>query len=247
MLIGIKIGSSLLTNGGGKVNEQNILEICRQISELIKEGYGVFLVSSGAVHSCPNENLSKNSRAAIGQVALISKYWRFFQIFGITPGMILLTDHDLENYKVFKNTLLELKSTGYVTIINANDPVDNRELEELNLERNLKDCADNDRLFLKTCQIVEADIAIIGFDGPGFICEGKKIDVIKISEFDKYTPYAQGGGKLGHGISGMLTKLRVSREMLEDGIKPILAPGREKDFIIRAANMEKGFGTQFEK
>lgn len=247
MLIGTKIGSSLLTNGGGEVNEQNILEICRQTSELAKEGHGVFLVSSGAVHSCHDENLSKNSRAAIGQVALISKYWRFYQIFGITPGMILLTDHDLRDFEVFKKTLLELIAAGYIIILNANDPVDNNELKELVLDKNLKDCADNDRLFLKICQIVGADIAIIGFDGPGFICEGEKIDKINVADFEKYIPYAQGGGKFGHGSKGMLTKLEVSKEMIESGIKPVLAPGREKDFIIRAAKFEPGFGTQFEK
>jgi len=247
MVIGIKIGSSLLTNGGGKVNGPLIMKICGQIAELIIAGHKVFLVSSGAVHSCPEENHSKNLRASVGWPILISKYISFFSEYGINVSMILPTDHDLKRHVVLKKTVLEGLDAGYVVIINANDAVDNSELDELNLERNLKDCADNDRLFSRVCQIVNAEIAIIGFDGQGFMLKDQKQDIVQISELDHLIRFAKGGSNLGHGSHGAETKLRVSKELTEKGIKVIWAPGRENNFIIRAANFEKGFGTRFVK
>ena len=57
--------------------------------------------------------------------------------------------------------------------------------------------------------------------------------------------YAKGGNKLGHGSDGMATKIKVLGALAEAGIEATLAPGKEKDFILRAVREEKNFGTKF--
>jgi glutamate 5-kinase len=241
MRIGIKLGSSLLTNNQGEINKALISKICFQVAKILKDGHEIFIVSSGAVASDPKKYRSKNLRSAIGQIKIIRYYSKIFASHKIETAQFLLTDRELlNNNAVTKKTLLEAFCEKVVPIINGNDTVDNEELRALEI------CADNDKLFYLTCLLVKADVAIIGFSQKGLLDNDKKIvHQVRTTEIKKILGYAKKGSALGHGNDGMKTKIEILNKIAKKGIRAILAPGKEKDFILRALANEKNFGTIF--
>ena len=250
MIVGIKVGSSLLTNGKDKINKEFILELCRQAVILLRYKLNVFIVSSGAIASEPDNRLSKNLRAGIGQPKLLNLYQKYFDVYGIKAAQMLLTDEDLikGRAELSKRIMLEAFSNRIVPVINGNDVVDDEETKALDY------CADNDRLFELVCLLVKADIAIIGFDQKGIIDdEGNIVRVVKNENFARALYFAKGGNRVGHGQEGMRTKITVLNKLAQNNIKAILAPAKEKEFIIKAVktviktatNNELSFGTIF--
>ena len=214
------------------------------------------MVTSGAVASEPLAVFSKNLRSAIGQAKLIGEYREFFEIFGITPAQILVVDTDF--ISVFRSVALRTieEAIRYntpvrmiVPIINANDVVSNNELEALSA------CADNDRLSQLICeQLGDVDIMIIGMDEEGLRGKDGKI-IHRISPRAQLHPsidnlglllsFVNGCSEKDHGNEGMRTKISVAYRLAESGVKVVLAPGREKDLILRAVAGEENFGTTF--
>jgi glutamate 5-kinase len=83
----VKVGTSLLAYGNGKINLQRMEKLVRVLADLHNSGREVVLVSSGAVgmgvgmiglDSKPEELVKKQALAAIGQVGLIRLYQKFF-------------------------------------------------------------------------------------------------------------------------------------------------------------------------
>lgn len=242
MRIGIKIGSNLLANGDGEINERLIREVCRQVATLIKDGHEVFIVSSGAVASDPKKHRSKNLRAGVGQIRLMNSYAKHFAVFGIEVSQHLLTDREVlgKNVTINKKTIFEAMEEKVVPIINGNDVVDDKELKALEF------CVDNDVLFKSVCLLVNAELGIVGLGEKGFLDgEGQVIHKVKSDEIDRMLKFAKKGSALGHGTNGMVVKIKTSGELARSGMKVILAPGKEKDFILRAFSGEKYFGTCF--
>lgn len=242
MKIGLKLGSSSVSNGNGEINQKIIESVSRQLVTLIKGGDAIFLVSSGAVASDPKKHRSKNLRSAIGQIRLMNHWTKEFNKFDIETSQHLLTDRDLigENRTITKRTILEAFDEKVVPIINGNDPVDDKELRALEI------CADNDILFKSICLLIGADVALIGFSEAGLIgLDGKVIHLVRMDNFENILSCANGGSKLGFGKDGMATKIEVLCELAGYGITSVLAPSYEKDFIFRALDGEKNFGTRF--
>jgi len=261
MLIGVKVGSSLLTDDKG-VNREYLLNLCRQIAELKRSGHRVFLVTSGAVASEPYEGFDKNLRASIGQAKLIGEYRYFFGIFGIKAAQILVTDEDFSksSKSVALRTIKEAFSLYYhwrnhwiIPIINANDVVSSEELKALSV------CADNDRLSQLICERLsegededdedKVDIMIIGMDEVGLKDKAGKIIryVFPLNSVDALRDLATGSSRSQKEsrFDGMRTKITAAYELMQAGVKVVLAPGREKDFILRAVAGEENFGTTF--
>lgn len=244
-IIGIKLGSATLVSEK-KINRQLIRRVCKQIAALVQDGNGVFVVTSGAIASDPNEKRSRNLRSAVGQIRIVNRYAMELEKMGIDAAQMLLTDDYLFDAKnnpktcLTKKIMLEAFATGVVPVINANDVIDNEEIKAL------EHCADNDRLFKLMCFLVGADIAIIGFDQPGFLDrEGKVMHRVNVSEIETVLECAKGGSALGHGNNGMRTKVLVLAELAQAGTQAHLAPAKENDFILRTILWEKNFGTRF--
>lgn len=240
--IGSKSGSSLLTSGGNGVNKKYIIELCRQKAILMNDrGCEAFLVTSGAVASDPHKERDRNVRATIGQGRLIAQYITCMDFYGIEVAQLLVTDDDfLIRAGRTKKTLLGNFEIGALTVINANDGVDDEEMKALDM------CADNDRTFKMVCELVGVDLAVIGFDKPGVLDEkGRVIHEVTLSDEEYVLSLAKGGNEDGYGECGAETKFSVLFDLARLGIKAILAPGKEINFILRAAEGEKNFGTIF--
>lgn len=243
-IVGIKLGSTTLVSTGN-INSQLIRQVCAQVAKLVQDGWGVFLVTSGAIASDINHNHSKNLRSAVGQIRIVNEFRLALEKFGVDGAQMLLTDEQLieaENPKtaLTKKIMLESFSAGVVAVINANDVIDSEEINAL------ENCADNDKLFKLMCLLVGADVAIIGFDQLGFLdLDGQVMHRIKVSEIEKVLACAKGGSALGHGTDGMRTKVLALAELAQAKIEAHLVPAKEDNFILRAVSEEENFGTRF--
>ncbi len=243
-IIGIKLGSVTLVELG-RIRERFIKSVCVQIAKLIQNGYGVFIVTSGAVASDSHDGRSKNLRSAVGQPRIMQTYTKNLSQLGLDGAQLLLTDEQLVDAKSAKTKLTkkimhEALELGVVPIINANDVIDSEEVEAL------RHCADNDKLFKLMCKLIDAKIAIIGFDQAGFLDAKKNVlHKIRISELDSVLKFAKGGSRLGNGKNGMRTKILSLAELAKAGMRVCLAPAKERNFILRSVADEENFGTKF--
>jgi len=247
--IAIKVGSNLLVDncdGHEVINYGFILDLAGQIAELRRQGHSVLLVTSGAVASDPRSHRSKNLRAAIGQSRLMSVYTQCFREHGVKDvAQILLTDHDFRYPKVLKATVAEAFGEGVQVVINANDPVNNKEL------MNMVKCEDNDRLTAKVARALGLDFVLFGIDKPGLLDnDGEVVHRVTLAEYVQVIGYAKGGSQHGHGDEGMKTKLEQLFKLVSQNIDAILLPAREPEAFLRAteamlSRSAISFGTIF--
>ena len=129
---------------------------------MVKQGYSVVLVTSGAIVSGKHRMKitgklksipEKQAAAAIGQGRLMRVYSKSFEKNGHYVAQILLTLSDLtdrQRYLNIRNTLSTLMEWGAIPIINENDTV---AVDEIKF-------GDNDNLAAMIANIIEADLFI---------------------------------------------------------------------------------------
>tara|TARA_B100000579_G_scaffold86857_4_gene68176 strand:- start:19159 stop:20295 length:1137 start_codon:yes stop_codon:yes gene_type:complete len=255
----IKIGSNLITENENILNDSVIEDLCNQISTIHDKGFQVIVVSSGAVAAgrqylgILNKDIKFNDShlvhkqvlASIGQPLLMKAYEKYFSnnLKGISQG--LLSREDFENrsgYLNIRNTLNELLSVDIIPIINENDVVSTDELED-------KAYGDNDRLSAMVANAVDADVLILlgtidalYTSDPNFDKNAKKIKIVdSISE--DIISYAKGpSDKVGSG--GMASKIQAANIAINSGIDMFIAPGYEKNVILRIISGDD-IGTKF--
>lgn len=238
MNLAIKVGSNLLvddSSGKDEVNFSFIHDLTRQIAELRKRGHRVLLVTSGAVASDRTAHRSKNLRAAVGQLRLMSVYSHCFREHGVHDvGQILVTDHDFRHPEVFSATVFEAFSEGVQLVVNANDPVNNQEL------KNMEKCEDNDRLTATAASILKLDFVMFGIDRPGLMRDKEVVRRVTLAERETVLGYAKGGSQHGHGPEGMRTKLEQIFKLVHLNIDAMLLPAHENDAFLRGADLMLG-------
>jgi len=244
----IKIGASLLyaNYAHSECFVYPMSEIAVQISDLIKNGKEIVIVSSGAIasgmlilkmKSRPKELSSLQAVAAVGQHLLMSQYRRFFDSKGLNCAQILLTWDDFDNrqrYLNAKNTLLTLLELGAVPIINENDTVSTDEIK----------FGDNDRLSALVSKLISADILIILSDVDGLLDKNKKAIPI-VNEITPQIKALACPTDKKTCVGGMITKLEAARIATDSGIPCIIANGRMKNIISAAIKEPEKYGTLF--
>ena len=239
-LLIVKVGSSLVTNNGEGLDRAAIAAWATQISQLVKQGKQIVLVSSGAVaegmqrlgwKKRPVEVNELQAAAAVGQMGLVQMYESCFAQHGLHTAQILLTHDDLRDRKRYLNarstlkTLLDLK---VIPIINENDTVVTEEIR----------FGDNDTLAALVANLIEADALVILTDQQGlFSADPRKYKDAKFINFETAGNVAleqmAGGAGSDVGTGGMLTKILAAKRAAHSGAHTIVASGREKDVLIR--------------
>ena len=101
MRIVVKVGTSTLAYGTGRLNIRHTEQLVKVLSDLKNEGHEVILVSSGAIGmgvgklslpQRPKDTASKQACAAVGQCELMYTYDRLFNAYNHTVAQILPTD-----------------------------------------------------------------------------------------------------------------------------------------------------------
>jgi len=241
----VKIGFSLFTTDKHKLDMSLVNKIAQQISELIKQGKEVVVVSSGAIAlgmsmmklaNRPKQLPDLQAAAAIGQHELMHVYKLALKKYKLNCAQLLLTWDDFlgvryHNAKQTLNTLLKLKC---VPVINENDTVATEEIK----------FGDNDRLSALVSILVGADLLIILSDVEGLLDKNKKV----IRRVDKITGEIKSLACPTNKrvcVGGMVTKLEAARIAVEGGIPCVIANGRKVKIISQLVANPYGQGTIF--
>lgn len=242
----IKVGSNLVTNDDGSIDEKFILNLCLDVDKIFRQGDAALIVSSGAIASEPDTTMSDNLRSVIGNPCVVDVFRKIFGILGYKVGVLSVTDDDLKR-DVIRNVILEAFERKVILIVNANDGTDDKESKQISV------CADNDQLtqniVLKLRDVITG--VIIGFGEKGVMDNNENvIDYVTQSRMEEVLSYAKGGSKTGHGKHGAYTKFSVCGELAKKGIPAMVAPGECENFVSRSIEVMKGvskegFGTYF--
>jgi len=241
----VKVGSSLVTNNGEGLDRAAIAAWATQISQLVKQGKQIVLVSSGAVaegmqrlgwKKRPVEVNELQAAAAVGQMGLVQMYESCFAQHGLHTAQILLTHDDLRDRKRYLNarsTLKTLLDLNVIPIINENDTVVTEEIR----------FGDNDTLAALVANLIEADALVILTDQQGlYSADPRKDKNAKFINFETAGNVAleqmAGGAGSNVGTGGMLTKILAAKRAANSGAHTVIASGREADVLLRLANGE---------
>ncbi|MCS7215278.1 MAG: glutamate 5-kinase [Thermodesulfovibrio sp.] len=252
MRIVVKIGSNLLTDKAGRINQKRILYLAKEVSELHNKSIEVVMVSSGAIASGlrklglktkPREIRKKQATAAVGQPLLMWMYERSFFKYKKHVAQILLTRDDLSDrirYVNAKNTILTLLEMGVIPIINENDTVATDEIK----------FGDNDQLAALVSGLIEANHLIILSDVEGLYTSDPKKDpnakIIKhVKEVSRELTEIAKPTSTGYGTGGMYSKVIAAKKATSFGIPVHIVSGRNYG-NIKAVIEGKQIGTYFE-
>jgi glutamate 5-kinase len=235
--IAIKVGSNVITQSDGSLNEGRILRLVEDVAILYKQGIEVVLISSGAVAAGRKDVLpskktnvvaAKQVWAAIGQVKLMSSYQFLFGKYGIQAGQLLATKEsfrDRLHYLNMKNCISAMLENRVLPIVNENDTISINELM----------FTDNDELsgLISSMMDCKSLIILTNVDGVYTGIPGKHgTELIaringESGDLEKYISTV----KSEFGRGGMITKCSIARKIASQGIDVFIANGK-RDSII---------------
>jgi len=247
----VKLGTSVLTGGTPKLDHPHMVELVRQCAELYKQGKDIIICTSGAIAvgrhrlgfpEIPNTVANKQMFAAVGQSRLMQMWERYFEIYGIHVGQILLTRADVTNRKRYLNardTLQTLLENRIVPVINENDAVATEEIK----------VGDNDNLSALVSTLAEADLLLLLTDQPGLFTADPRTNpdaqlISEVNKIDETVKALAGGSVSGLGVGGMATKLQAADVARRAGADVVIAAGSAPNVIARIASGES-VGTRF--
>lgn len=242
----VKVGSSLVTDGGRGVDAEAIGNWARQLAALARQGRELLMVSSGAIAegmkrlgwtARPTELHELQAAAAVGQMGLAQMYETRLAAHGMRSAQVLLTHADLadrERYLNARSTLQTLLALQVIPVINENDTVVNDEIK----------FGDNDTLGALVANLVDADAYVILTDQRGLYEADPRRDpaarfVEEAVAGDPALEAMAGGAGTAIGRGGMLTKVLAARRAARSGTSTVIAWGREPDVLLRLAAGER--------
>ncbi|MGZ5133025.1 MAG: glutamate 5-kinase [Caldimonas sp.] len=246
----VKVGSSLVTDGGRGVDAQAVGGWCRQMATLVRQQRELVLVSSGAIAdgmkrlgwaTRPRGVHELQAAAAVGQMGLAQIYESALREHGIGSAQVLLTHADLadrERYLNARSTLTTLLGLGVVPVINENATVVNDEIK----------FGDNDTLGALVANLLDADLFVILTDQAGLFSADPRKDagarlIGNATAGDPELERMAGGAGSAIGRGGMLTKVLAAKRAARSGASTVIAYGREPDVLLRIAAGER-VGTE---
>lgn len=245
----IKVGTNVITQENGLLDEAVLESLVKQMATLRKEGHSIILISSGAMGAGRTliqleEKVSKvverQVLASIGQVRLMNHYMELFQKEGQICSQVLTTKEDFRDrthYLNMKNCFEGLLTNGVIPIVNENDVVS---VDELMF-------TDNDELAGMIASMMNADHFIILTSVDGIYTghpDDPTSDLIHVVEpgTDLKDYISPGTSSFGRG--GMLTKAKIAKKMAGICITVHIANGK-KDGILHDVLAGKMRGTCF--
>ena len=250
MRIVIKVGTSTLAHPGGRLNIRHTEDLVKVWSDIKNAGHELVVVSSAATGlgvgklqiARPQDMVTKQAAAAVGQCELMYTYDRLFGQYNHTVAQMLLTweDFDHENRRVnLHNTLERLLELGAIPIINENAPI---ACEEYSL-------GDNDTLAALVAECIHADLVILLSDIDGLYTADPHThpDARLIPLVESITPdiaELAGGAGSALGTGGMATKISAARRATAAGVDLIIANGAHAEVLYDIMD-GKPVGTRF--
>jgi glutamate 5-kinase len=228
----VKVGTSTLTAGSGRLNPPRMVDLVRQIAALRSQGIEVVLVSSGA-QQAGRERMDylrgsktipvKQMLAAVGQGRLMHLWEQFFELYDIIVAQVLLTREDIEDrhrYLNLRDTFASLLQHHIVPIVNENDAVATDEIK----------VGENDSLAAMVANLIEADLLILLTDIDGLYTADPSVDpaaqlIERVNKIDASLYELASGSKSGLGTGGMYTKIVAADMAVRSGTAVVIANG----------------------
>jgi glutamate 5-kinase len=245
MTIIVKVGTTSLTGGAGRLDRAFMTDLAAQISALWSEGHRVVLVTSGAITAGaerlalkgrPRALAMKQAAAAVGQGLLMEVYSAAFAACERTVAQVLITRQDTADrsrYVNARHTLTSLLRLGVVPVVNENDTVS---VDEIRF-------GDNDTLAALVASLVQADLLVLLTDVAGFYGPDGAV-LPTVPEITPELFELAGGAGSASGTGGMVTKLHAAEIAAEAGIPTVIARGREPGILATILRGD-GAGTRF--
>ncbi|RMG93872.1 MAG: glutamate 5-kinase [Chloroflexi bacterium] len=247
----IKLGTSVLTGGTPRLDKPHMVELTRQCATLHQQGKDIIICTSGAIAAgrerldfpqLPLTVTNKQMFAAVGQSRLMLMWERFFDLYNIHVGQVLLTRADVQDRNRFLNardTLHTLLEHRIVPVINENDAVATEEIK----------VGDNDNLSALVTILTEADLLLLLTDQPGLFTADPRQNpnaelIPEVHAIDDTLRALAGGSVSGLGVGGMATKLQAADVARRAGADVVIAAGRAPNVITRIVQGEQ-VGTRF--
>ena len=225
----IKLGTkAIFDSKNNKIKTDVLKSLSRGVSQLLKKGKEIIIVSSGAVGCGRNiignkkELGAKQAQAAVGQIKLMEKFSEIFSKKSIHVAQFLLNTEDL-NSKKLQNILAayeNLKGKA-IPIINENDVTTTDELS----------FGDNDNLSSEILEKFNFDTLLI-LTEKGALIKNKK-PVITSNKFS-IEDYDNLSTNDGYGFGGLASKLDVAKKVAKKGKEIIIA--KAGDDLIKILN-----------
>jgi glutamate 5-kinase len=213
----VKIGSSSLSSDNALIPR-----LAAEIAELLDDGRGTVVVSSGAIafgcerlgyRARPKEMGKLQAAAAAGQSVLMRRYDEAFAAVGRMTAQVLLTHADLssrERLNNARNAFSALLDANAVPVVNENDTVSTEEIK----------FGDNDQLAAMVVPLVAADALVLLTDVEGVLDEeGRRIPLF--SKETNIGAVSADGPKLGTG--GIRSKLDAAHKGARSGANVVIA------------------------
>lgn len=257
MRIVIKVGTSTLAHGGGRLNIRRVEQLCKTMSDLKNAGHELLLVTSGAIGmgvgklglpGRPADMPGKQACAAVGQCELMYIYDKLFSEYNHNVAQLLLTAEDIKDprrSRLVHDNLMRLLEYGALPIINENDAV---ATDEIGIETTI---GENDTLSAIVAQLVQADELVLLSDIDGLYTADPRKDpsarlIPLVEEITPEIIALAGGSGSSLGSGGMATKLKAAQIATQSGIDMIIANGEHPE-VLYDLSEGKPAGTRFRR
>ena len=251
MRVVVKVGTSSLTDGDGRIDASAIAKVAGEVADLMSAGHEVVVVSSGAISAGlpplglegrrPVDLPTLQAVAAVGQHRLMATWDGAFSTHGLVPGQVLLAPLDFvdrQQYLHARQTLERLLELGVVPVVNENDAVADDEIR----------FGDNDRIAALVAHLLQAGLLVLLTDAPGLLTADPRLDtgaslIEEVLEIDaELERMATAGGSL-RGSGGMASKLAAAKIAAWSGIRTVIAAADRVGVIADAVRDAPGVGT----
>jgi glutamate 5-kinase len=243
----VKLGTQLLTDKQGRLDQAFLSTIAAQVAKLRERRIAVTIVSSGAVGAGMGElNLPKRPTdlpklqavAAVGQRKLMDAWADAFHPFQLHVAQLLLTREDIDDRTRFlnlRNTIHAVHELGGVPIINENDTISTDEIVKITF-------GDNDILAALVTHALHADLLVLLSVVDG-VLDSAGIPVRLVESVDVARELVRAE-KSALGKGGMDSKLNAARTVTDAGSAMVVANGRMENVLTRLLDHDE-IGTLF--
>ena len=233
----IKLGTkAVFDSERGEIRRDVLKGLAEGVSELLRRGNEIIIVSSGAV-GCGknivkgNGDLGiKQAQAAVGQIKLMEEFVKAFSRTKIHVAQFLLNVADLNSSRI-KNIFAAYKNLRgeAIPIVNENDVTATGELS----------FGDNDNLAAEILDKFDFDVLLVLTEKGAMISNGKRLmfsDKFSVEDYDNLS------SNDGYGFGGLANKLAVAEKVVGSGKEFIV--GKAGDDIVEILK-GRGVATRF--
>ena len=246
MTVVVKLGTSLIVDGRGRVRARVVRSRAREIANLVHGREPVCVVSSGAIAlglqhlgltTRPRSIAKLQAASALGQARLQRAWEQALAPQGLRAAQILLAGRDVADRGAYVNArraLAALFDAGVVPIVNENDATATEEIT----------FGDNDALAAQVAILVRARLLVLLTEVEGVFSSAPGTPGAELVGEGDHAVDAVFGRGTASGRGGMQSKVAAAHMASAAGIATVIASGHG-DTVLGPIVAGERRGTRF--